>query len=203
MVRIPVHPASIVGLTWNPGNEGDPDRPAAAPLSRIVAFELPKATADERKQRLGGFLKQFQPADAPPPITDAQRDAQREQVRQTILRKDYAIPPDLTVADVELTAAVNFVQDIEGLAGSGAMDRQIGLNSRTPTRPGDRQLRNFVVLGKTVGWKSAMDMFKICCDQNDQFDEQWRLIQERFEAHFGPDGNSPGRRAAGTGPQRT
>lgn len=196
MTRIPVHPASITCMTWNPGNEGDPDRPAAAPLSRIMPFELPKATAKERGARVGGFLKQFQPADAAPAATDAQRDVEREQVRQTILRKEYKIPPEINISDHELEAAVNFVQDIESLAGSGAMDRQIGLNSRTPTRPGDRQLRNYIVLGKSVGWKEAAQQFRICCDQNDQFDEQWRLIMERFEAHFGTDGNAPSRRAA-------
>ncbi len=196
MTRIPVHPATITCMTWNPGNEGDPDRPAAAPLSRIMPFELPKATAKERGARVGGFLKQFQPADAAPANTDAQRDAEREQLRQTILRKEYKVPQDITVSDRELEAAVNFIQDIESLAGTGAMDRQIGLNSRTPTRPGDRQLRNYIVLGKTVGWKEAAQMFRICCDQNDQFDEQWRLVLERFEAHFGTDGNAPSRKAA-------
>lgn len=200
MTRIPVHPATITCMTWNPGNEGDPDRPAAAPLSRIMPFELPKATAKERAARVGGFLKQFQPADAAPAATDAQRDAEREQLRQTILRKEYKVPQDIQVSDPELEAAVNFVQDIESLAGSGAMDRQIGLNSRTPTRPGDRQLRNYIVLGKTVGWKEAANQFRICCDQNDQFDEQWRLIMERFEAHFGADGNAPSRRAARSNP---
>ncbi|MEP7188729.1 MAG: MoxR family ATPase [Roseiflexaceae bacterium] len=196
MTRIPVHPATITCMTWNPGNEGDPDRPAAAPLSRIMPFELPKATAKERGARVGGFLKQFQPSDAAPANTDAQRDAEREQLRQTILRKEYKVPQDITVSDRELEAAVNFIQDIESLAGTGAMDRQIGLNSRTPTRPGDRQLRNYIVLGKTVGWKEAAQMFRICCDQNDQFDEQWRLVLERFEAHFGTDGNAPSRKAA-------
>ena len=200
MTRIPVHPATITCMTWNPGNEGDPDRPAAAPLSRIMPFELPKATAKERAARVGGFLKQFQPADAAPAATDAQRDAEREQMRQTILRKSYNIPQEINISDPELEAAVNFVQDIESLAGSGAMDRQIGLNSRTPTRPGDRQLRNYIVLGKTVGWKEAANTFRICCDQNDQFDEQWRLIMERFEAHFGSDGNAPSRRAARSNP---
>jgi len=51
MQRIPVHPSSIIGMTWNPGNEGDPDRPAAAPLSRIMPFELPKATAGRWARR--------------------------------------------------------------------------------------------------------------------------------------------------------
>jgi len=203
MVRVPVHAASIIGLTWNPGNEGDPDRPAAAPLSRIMPFALPKATAQERQQRLGAFLHQFGDASAAPPQSEQERAARREQQRQLIVRRSYGISADLTVSEAELEAAVNFVSDVEALAGNGAMDREIGRNSRTPTGPGDRQLRSFVVLGKTVGWGTAKEIFRICCDQDDQFDTQWRLIEERFEAHFGRDGQAAARRAAGTAPQQS
>ena len=68
--------------------------------------------------------------------------------------------------------------------------RQIGLNSETPTTPGPRELNRFIALGKAVGWEDALETLKVCCDQDDQFESQWALVRERFEAHFGTDGGA-------------
>jgi len=38
--KVPVHPSAIFFTTWNPGYEGDADRPAQAFLSRITALPL-------------------------------------------------------------------------------------------------------------------------------------------------------------------
>jgi MoxR-like ATPase len=192
MVKVPVHPASITALTWNPGNEGDPDRPASAPLSRIIPFRLDKASPKERARRAAGFFDQF---DGGQNQGDSAVD--REKERQRILNDDYAIPATFRPEQEEVDAAVELVADIERLAGgNGGMSREIGRRAGlTSTAPGDRQLRSFIFLGKTVGWRAGLEVFKVCCDQDQNFNEQWNLIVERFEHHFGEDGNANLRKA--------
>jgi len=56
-------------------------------------------------------------------------------------------------------------------------------------------LNRFIALGKASGWDSALETLKIVCDQDDQFDNQWGLVRERFEAHFGMDGQALSRPA--------
>lgn len=63
LVTIPIHPATTFVLTWNPGLEGDADRPAEAPRSRIVSLELPPPTTAEQGQRVQAFF-----ASAPPEL---------------------------------------------------------------------------------------------------------------------------------------
>jgi MoxR-like ATPase len=185
-IRIPVHPATLMFLTWNPGNEGDPDRPAQAPLSRITPFKLDKASDTERAQRAMSFLSQFD-GQASSPNTN-QRE-QQERRRKEIARRDYGIPEKIAPTPAEVKAAVKFIGAIEKLADAGVGARQIGLASSTSTAPGDRQLARFLVLGRTVGWQQATEMFKICCDQGDDFQSQWALIEERFRANYlRPDG---------------
>lgn len=194
MVKIPVHPASICALTWNPGNEGDPDRPASAPLSRIIPWRLDKASAKERARRAAGFFDQF---DGGQGQDESDIAAGREKERQRILNEDYSIPKTFRPEPEEVDAAVELVADIERLAGgNGGMNREIGRRAGlTSTAPGDRQLRSFIFLGKTVGWREALEVFKISCDQDQNFNDQWNLIVERFEHHFGEDGNAPLRKA--------
>ena len=92
---------------------------------------------------------------------------------------------------------MRFFGEVTSLTGGGVGDRQIGLNSDSPTGPGQRQLNRYIALGKTVGWNDALETLKISCDQDDQYEPQWRLIRERFEAHFGTDGNALNRTAPG------
>jgi MoxR-like ATPase len=185
-VTIPVHPSTAMFLTWNPGNEGDPDRPAQAPLSRITTFKLDKASDTERAQRAMSFLAQFDGQSSGPGGT---QQAQQDRRRQEITRRDYGIPDKIAPSPEEVKASVKFLGAIEKLADAGVGAKQIGLASATSTAPGDRQLSRFLVLGKTVGWQQAAEMFKICCDQGEDFQSQWALIEERFRANFQkPDG---------------
>jgi hypothetical protein len=57
-----------------------------------------------------------------------------------------------------------------------------------------------VALGKTIGWEDALETLKITCDQDDQFESQWQLVRERFEAHFGSDAEALKRQQEGNAP---
>jgi len=65
IIKIPIHPATTFVQTWNPGLEGDADRPAEAPRSRTISMELPAPTSAEQAMRVNGFFskapKEVQP----------------------------------------------------------------------------------------------------------------------------------------------
>ena len=63
--EIPVHPSTVFVLTWNPGLEGDSDRPANAPLDRIVSYELPRPTMQEMATRAQAHFAKAPPEYAP------------------------------------------------------------------------------------------------------------------------------------------
>ncbi len=50
--KVPVHPSAIFITTWNPGYEGDADRPAQAFLSRITALPLNYPSRKEQIRRI-------------------------------------------------------------------------------------------------------------------------------------------------------
>jgi len=56
-VKIPVHPSAIFFSTWNPGYEGDADRPAQAPLSRMSTFKLDYPSKKEQADRVRSFFR--------------------------------------------------------------------------------------------------------------------------------------------------
>lgn len=56
--KVPVHPSAIFITTWNPGYEGDADRPAQAFLSRITALPLNYPSKDEQIQRLKAHFEE-------------------------------------------------------------------------------------------------------------------------------------------------
>ncbi len=192
MLRIPVHPSTTFIMTWNPGNEGDPDRPAAAPLSRIIPFRMDKPSIDEQANRVKAQFASIQGGDSASSI---------KKRRQQLQERDYSIPKDWTPNDDEIMTATRFINEIATLSEGGIGERQIGLNSDTSTAPGQRQLTRFIMLGKTAGWNHALDTLKIVCDQDSFYDEQWRMVEERFRAHFGDDGNALERRKQGKSPQ--
>ena len=97
-------------------------------------------------------------------------------------------------------AATRFFNEVQRLAGGGVGEKMIGLNSATSTAPGPRELGRFVALGKTIGWEDALETLKITCDQDDQFESQWQLVRERFEAHFGVDAEALKRQQEGNAP---
>ncbi len=63
-VKIPVHPSAIFISTWNPGYEGDADRPAQAPLSRMTTFKLDYPSKKEQAERVRSFFRKN--GDEPP-----------------------------------------------------------------------------------------------------------------------------------------
>lgn len=176
IVRVPVHPATIFVLTWNPGYEGDPDRPALAPLSRLVSFRLDRPGEADRARRARGFLRRAA-GDDPGGAAFARGQAER---RAALGRGDWAIPPDFGPSDQEASRAVALVAAIEQLAAEDVGSRQIGLASQGSTAPGDRQLARYLLLGSLVGWPLAATIFAICCDQGGEFPDQWRLVGEAF-----------------------
>ena len=56
--KIPVHPSAIFITTWNPGYEGDADRPAQAPLSRMMTFRMDYPSKKELVGRVKAYLKE-------------------------------------------------------------------------------------------------------------------------------------------------
>jgi len=189
-LKVPVHPSTIFVMTWNPGYEGDTERPGLAALSRTVSFRLGRPSNAEAKRRMAGFFAQLQGSASMPSDLEARR--------KEILAKEYGIPDDITPSEAEMDAAIGFVNDVGRLAGADGVGiaSQIGLNSRTPPIPGPRELARFMLLGKLVGWKDAAEMFKVCCDQSeDAFREQWDLVVERFTTYFGADGETFTRQA--------
>jgi hypothetical protein len=184
LIRIPVHPSTVFVMTWNPGLEGDAERPAKAPLERTIPLHLGAPTEAEQIRRLESFFTQFD--DKP---SNSSASGGNEQRRKEILAKNYAIDTnDLTLSDAEKSAAVRFFKQINEIAGEQMDNQQIGTNSSMPTGPGPRQLSRFAMLGKTVGWKEALETLRICCDQDDGFASQWAIVSKHFETFFGRDG---------------
>jgi hypothetical protein len=194
LVRVPVHPSTVFICTWNPGYEGDAERPGMAPLSRMTTFRLDRASAEEQVKRVEAWFAGMGDAE------DGDTTDAIERRRQEILQQDYKIPADITPSNAEVQAAVAFFDELALLTGGGVGSRQIGLNSRTPTTPGPRELNKFLMMGKTTDWDAALETLKIYCDQDDQFSDQWNLVSERFEAHFGTDGQAAQRRQDGQAP---
>lgn len=182
LIRIPVHPSTVFVMTWNPGYEGDAERPGQAPLSRIMPLKMDRPSADEQARRVESFF-----AGVRGESNEVDSIAAR---RREIIAQSYAVPASITPTKEEITASVRFFNEIGALAGGGIGERQVGLNSDTSTAPGQRELNRFVALGKTIGWNDALETLKVVCDQDEQFESQWSLIRERFEVHFGVDGNA-------------
>ena len=182
MIRIPVHPSTVFIMTWNPGYEGDSERPGQAPLSRIIPMRLDRPSAAEQSRRVESFFADVRGESSAVESISARR--------KEIITQDYSVPADITPTKEEIDVSVRFFNEVATLSGGGIGERQIGLNSDTPTSPGQRQLNRFIALGKTIGWNDALDTLKIVCDQDDQFESQWSLIRDRFEVHFGLDGET-------------
>jgi MoxR-like ATPase len=185
LIRIPVHPSTVFVMTWNPGLEGDAERPAKAPLERTIPLHLGAPTEAEQIRRLESFFTQFDDTPSSAGVTSGGN----EQRRREILTKNYAIDTsNLTLSDAEKSACVRFFKQINEIAGEQMDNQQIGTNSSMPTGPGPRQLSRFAMLGKTVGWKEALETLRICCDQDDGFASQWAIVSKHFETFFGRDG---------------
>ena len=183
-VHIPVHPSTVFVMTWNPGLEGDQDRPSSAPLSRITPFKLDAPTEEERAARLDSFFDSFS--------DDKGKDKEQTSYDQNhdhagILARDYKAPDDIRPSKDEVTATIRFTEELKGLVTrGGAGGVRIGMASRSPSFPGDREAARLLALGKTVGWDDAMETMKVYCDQNDEdYNEQWDLIKDAYNRHIG------------------
>ncbi|MDP9312275.1 MAG: MoxR family ATPase, partial [Chloroflexota bacterium] len=80
LIKVPVHPATVFVLTWNPGNEGDADRPAAAPLERIIPLHLGAPSAREQEGRIDSFFAQFGTADTGGQDVAADSEKRRQEI---------------------------------------------------------------------------------------------------------------------------
>lgn len=69
--KVPVHPSAIFIATWNPGYEGDADRPAQAFLSRILAMPLEYPSKEEQKRRVRAYFTREQLEQPPEEVLDA------------------------------------------------------------------------------------------------------------------------------------
>jgi len=69
--KVAVHPGALFVTTWNPGYEGDADRPAQAFLSRILALPLDYPAREEQVRRLRAWFA----AEGLPPPADEILDA--------------------------------------------------------------------------------------------------------------------------------
>ncbi len=164
LIRIPVHQSTVFVMTWNPGYEGDAERPGQAPLSRIMPLKMDRPSADEQARRVESFFAAVRGEAAEVDSIGARR--------REITAQNYAVPSSITPAKEEITASVRFWGEIGALTGGGIGERQVGLNSDTSTAPGQRELNRFVALGKTIGWNDALETLKVVCDQDDQFESQ-------------------------------
>lgn len=71
MHKVPVHPSAIFIATWNPGYEGDADRPAQAFLSRITALPLNYPSKEEQIKRLKAYFEEAGQSVPPENILEA------------------------------------------------------------------------------------------------------------------------------------
>lgn len=69
--KIPVHPSAVFIATWNPGYEGDADRPAQAFLSRITALPLDYPSKEEQIRRVRAYFEREGLDQPPDEIVDA------------------------------------------------------------------------------------------------------------------------------------
>jgi MoxR-like ATPase len=180
-VHVPVHPSTVFVMTWNPGLEGDQDRPSSAPLSRITPFKLDAPSEKERIGRLDSFFDSF--SDKKDDASDDEQQRQEQVQRHAdILARDYQVPDDFKPSNEEVTATIRFTQDVKTLVTKG----EVGGTSRSPSFPGDREAARFALLGKTIGWDDALETMKVYCDQNEEdYNDQWDLIKDAYNRHFG------------------
>ena len=177
ILKIPVHPNTVFVFTWNPGTEGDDDRPALAPLARMMPIELQRPSLDEQADRLmGDFLRMKG-------RTDTSAGGRRDERRQEILSRDYGNKP-IEVTQKHTVAAARFMNDVASLSRNGQM--AIGAT------PGPRETRRFLYTAASTGDpKLALEQLKIYCDQDPvTFADQWALVEETFASVYGHDGQA-------------
>ncbi|MHC1732936.1 MAG: hypothetical protein AB9888_13035 [Bacteroidales bacterium] len=190
IIDVPVHPSTVFVFSWNPGYEGNEDRPGNAGLSRLITFKMSRPSAEENKRRAASFFRGL--------LGKVGKDTEKEleESRKSVLTENFEIPENIEPTDDELNAASMFIDEVDRMMennGNAVGMPEIGARGRyRAAGPGTRELIRFVTLGKTVGWKDALNMFQIYCDQTpEDFTEQWDLIEGAFTRIFGASGNLP------------
>jgi MoxR-like ATPase len=196
--EIPVHPSTVFICTWNPGYDGSSDRPDAALLSRIPTIRMDAPDIkDETRRLLGSLEALFGAGSGGPDGTDGKATQQKQERRQEILGRDYAITGNAPSPE-RVEIAVRFVRDLRNLAQT----RQIGASSRHLLEPTPREALHFAAMCEATGDPLlALEQFKIYCDSGEGYDEQFKLVQQIFKRYYGEDGQALNRRANGDGPQ--
>ncbi|MCP4427225.1 MAG: AAA domain-containing protein [Chloroflexi bacterium] len=176
-VHVPVHPATTFVFTWNPGYEGDADRPGQAPLSRMTTFKLDAPGKDEVVHRAATFMQNMGISVNGVKVPD-----------QVQLKNSYKIPENIEFSDRELDRATDFWMELRHLSTpTSTQMAKLGGKSMTPTTPGQREYQRFLLLSKAIGPARATETFKVICDQDEDFPAQWSLIKERFRTYYGFD----------------
>jgi MoxR-like ATPase len=188
-VTIPVHPSTVFVFTWNPGYEGDADRPGLAALSRMTTFRMEEPNDEQVAARVDAFFNDLLGDDDSAGEATTGSEARQAAVK---LRKNYRIPPkgELMPTTAERDAATKFWSQLRAVAGPDPETRRLGFKSLAPTAPRQRDLVRFIALGKAIGWKDAVRMFDIVCDQDEDFAAQRAVIDGLFEQNFGRDGKA-------------
>ena len=180
-------------MTWNPGYEGDAERPGQAPLSRVMPLRLDPPDADEQARRVEWLFRRCARPDC-----RGQFRFWRATPRDGC--QDHAVPAKVARRRKKITASVRFFGEIEPALTGGGNRREAGfrLNSDTPTSPGQRELNQIVALGKAIGWNDTLETLKVVCDQDDQFEEPIVADPRALRSHFGVNGKALGRAAPST-----
>lgn len=181
-VTIPVHPSTVFVFTWNPGYEGDADRPGLAALSRMTTFRMEEPDDSQVAARVGSFFNDL--------LGDEAGSGKTKEAAR--LRETYRIPPkeELMPTQAEIKTATHFWSQVRAVSGPDPETRRIGFKSLAPTAPRQRDLYRFVMLGKTIGWKDASRMFDVVCDQDEDFAAQRAVVDGLLEQNFGKDGRA-------------
>lgn len=180
ITRIPVHPSTVFVMTWNPGMEGDSDRPAGAPLARMMAIPLERPSIDQQADRLMADFYRMKGK------TNAAGGAEREKQRQAILAQEYKIHP-IEPTPQRAKVAARFMGDLQAHAREG--DIAIG---GTNIAVGPREARRFMYMVEaTRDPELALEQLKIYVDQDSSsFQGQWNLVRQAFKDAYGADGKA-------------
>ncbi len=182
-VKVPVHAASIVAMTGNPGADRDPDRPGAAAFTRTIPIKVEYGTKEERMRRAAGrYSRRIGAAN---PIKGV--------AKLDVKARDYTARFEPLTAK-ELTASVEFFDEVETLIEGKDGNRQVQLRTGggAPVLPGPRGMDRFLAIGKATGdWGQPLQMLKGYCTQEPaQYAKEWALVQMAFDRKFvkQPDG---------------
>jgi len=180
--RIPVHPSTVFVMTWNPGMEGDDDRPAGAPLARMMPIELKRPSTDEQAERLMADFYRMKGKQGDVNGAGARREARRHD----LLQRTYKIKPIEPTME-RAKGVARLMGDVQALAKEG----QLAIGGSNVS-PGPREARRFMYMVEATGDPElALEQLKIYCDQDPaSFETQWSAVMEVYRNVYGDDGQA-------------